>query len=164
VTAKRYRLPDSLAREVRDELERLGPQAARSPAMADLLAAWPAAVGPVIAANAWPARRTRDGTLVVHAASSVWAHELTQLEPTISERLGGLGGDRIRFVVGPLPEPGDGSVPSVRQLPDPPTALERSRAREMARDIEAEALREAVARAAALSLARSRSAGPDRPV
>ena len=36
--------------------------------MTELVAAWPDAVGETVAANAWPARLARDGTLHVHAA------------------------------------------------------------------------------------------------
>ena len=52
--------------EVRRELGRFG-SAGR---MADVVAAWPAAVGETVAANAWPARLARDGTLHVNSASS----------------------------------------------------------------------------------------------
>ena len=66
--------------EVKRELGRFG-SAGR---MAELVAAWPAAVGETVAANAWPARLARDGTLHVHAASSTWAFELQQLEAEIA--------------------------------------------------------------------------------
>ncbi|MDE3025581.1 MAG: DUF721 domain-containing protein, partial [Acidobacteriota bacterium] len=59
---------------MRRELGRFGPQGA----IGETVAAWPAAVGPEIARNAWPARFQRDGTLVVHARDSVWAFEVTQ--------------------------------------------------------------------------------------
>ena len=41
----------------------------------------------MVAANAWPARIARDGTLHVNTSSSAWAFELGQLAPTILERL-----------------------------------------------------------------------------
>ena len=56
-------------------------------AMPRIVAAWPAAVGDVVARNSWPARVARDGTLHVHTSSSVWAFELGQLAPRILERL-----------------------------------------------------------------------------
>ncbi len=55
--------------------------------MPEVLAAWPDAVGPMVAANAWPARIARDGTLHVNTSSSTWAFELGQLAPTILARL-----------------------------------------------------------------------------
>ena len=57
---------DRLDREIRQELSRFGPQGG----MPELLAAWPGAVGPMVAANAWPARIARDGTLYVNTSSS----------------------------------------------------------------------------------------------
>jgi len=61
---------EPLGDELRRELGALGPNAA----MSETTAAWPAAVGPDIARNAWPARYQRDGTLIVHAqtASCAW--------------------------------------------------------------------------------------------
>jgi len=69
---------------VRSELGRFG----TAGAMADVVEAWPAAVGEAVAANAWPARLARDGTLHVAASSSAWAFELGQLEREIVTRLG----------------------------------------------------------------------------
>ncbi|MDX6512763.1 MAG: Dna[CI] antecedent, DciA, partial [Gaiellaceae bacterium] len=97
-------MTDLIGESVRSELARFGPAAG----MADLVAAWPGAVGEAIAGNAWPARVGRDGTLYVHAASSAWAFELGQLEPTIRERLRDALGEaappKLRFAVGNLPE------------------------------------------------------------
>ena len=91
--------------EVRRELGRFGPAGA----MPDLVTAWPGAVGATVAANAWPARIARDGTLHVNAGSSTSAFELQQLEAEIAGRLHGALGDaapqRLRFAPGPLPEP-----------------------------------------------------------
>jgi hypothetical protein len=163
MSGARSDLPGPLADEVRSELGRLGPRDG-SACFADLLARWPSAVGPTVAANAWPARQARDGTVVVHVSSSAWAQELTQLEATIRERLDEPAPARLRFVVGAVPEPGLESAPKVEQLADHPTVGEHSRGREMALGIENPALRAAVARAAALSLARSRGDRLDRPV
>jgi len=60
---------ERIGNEVRRELGRFG----SAGQMADLVAAWPGAVGETVAANAWPARLARDGTLHVAAASSTWA-------------------------------------------------------------------------------------------
>ena len=96
------------------------------PGLAPIVAAWPAAVGTEIAKNAWPARLMRDGTLIVHASSATWAFELGHLEARIRSALGDAAPRKLRFVVGPLPEPAT----------------------------EDENLRKVVAKAAALSLAR----------
>ena len=75
--------------------------------MPELLEAWPGAVGEMVAANAWPARIARDGTLHVNTSSSTWAFELAQLAPTIAERLrqelGESAPKALRFAVGHLP-------------------------------------------------------------
>src|SRR5438093_6273338 len=86
---------------VRSELGRFG----TAGAMADLVAAWPQAVGDAVAANAWPARLARDGTLHVATSSSTWAFELGQLSTQILEKLGDAAPPRLRFAPGPLPEP-----------------------------------------------------------
>ena len=60
--------------DLKRELGRFGPQGG----IGDTVAAWPGAVGPEIARNAWPARFQRDGALVIHTRDSVWGFELTQ--------------------------------------------------------------------------------------
>ena len=70
---------EGLDGEIRKVLARFGPQAG----MPEVLAAWPEAVGPMVAANAWPARIARDGTLHANTSSSAWAFELGQLAPEI---------------------------------------------------------------------------------
>ncbi|HEX2111055.1 MAG TPA: DUF721 domain-containing protein [Gaiellaceae bacterium] len=127
-------------------------------AIGEVVAAWPDAVGPAIAQNAWPARIARDGTLVVAASASVWAFELTKLAGAIHvrlrERLGERTPPRLRFVVGRLPERGAEPVAiSPRAVPQVSEAARRA-ASEIAATIENEELRDLVARAAAASLAR----------
>jgi hypothetical protein len=152
---------EPIGSDVRRELGRFGPQADLGP----IVAAWPGVVGTQIAANSWPARVARDGTLHVAAASSTWAFELTQLETQICERLGAALGEtapaRVRFAVGPLPERGPESVEEVRRTGPEVRAEHRTEAAELARGIADSKLRELVARAAAASLA---TAGDDRPV
>jgi hypothetical protein len=143
-------LPQPLAGSVRHELERLGGPGGGG--IAEIAAAWPASVGSGIAANAWPARFARDGTLVVHASSSTWAYELAQLEEEIRARLGPLAPAHLRFVPGPIPEPAE-TVPTLRQSHLVLGPEEVRRGEELARGIEASGLRTAVARAAAASLA-----------
>jgi hypothetical protein len=142
---------DRLEREIRRELRRFGPAAE----MAELLRAWPSAVGEAIARNAWPARFSRDGTLVVHTADAVWAFELGQQATEIAGRLGGLVPKGIKFVAGPVPEPSSETTATVQQSPPAATVEESRRAAEWAAPLEDPELRELVARAARASLARA---------
>ena len=138
-----------LGDEVRRELARFGPSAG----MTEIFAAWPGAVGEGIAQNAWPARIGRDGTLHVHAADAIWAFELGQRAQEIAERV---GVERIRFAPGPLPAPSEDPAATHAAAPKPrPEHLDR--AASLTAGIEDEELREAVARAAAASLARESS-------
>jgi Dna[CI] antecedent, DciA len=147
---------DPLGPDVRRELCRFGPQAG----LADLVAAWPSAVGTQIAAHAWPARIRRDGMLVVHASSAAWAFELAQLEETVRERLGAHAPPRLKFVVGPLPEAAveadDARPPALPR----PTTEHTAEAARLSAGIADPDLRGQVAKAIELSLARARS---DRP-
>ena len=120
--------------------------------MGDVLAAWERAVGEEIARNAWPARFQRDGTLVVHAKDAIWGFELGHRAAAISERLPGR--PALTFVVGPLPEPG--LAPAAAPPEEAPlvTLEQQEQAAAWAAGIEDPELREAVARAAAASLAR----------
>jgi len=140
---------DPLGDVVKRELHSLGPQAEIGAAAE----AWPSAVGPEIARNAWPSRFQRDGTLVVHTRDAVWAFELTQRAAEISARMPSR--PALKFTPGPLAEP---VVDAAGE--EAPAALEATpeQARDAARwaaAIEDEELRELVARAARASLARA---------
>jgi hypothetical protein len=140
---------EPLGSEVQRELQRFGPQGA----MADVVAAWPAAVGPHIARNAWPARIARDGTVHVHTTDSVWAFELTHQAPAIAGRL---GVEKLRFAAGPLPEAhreglSPAAAPAVR-----PSPQDRARAASIAAGVDDDELRERIERAVSLSLAQAR--------
>ncbi len=150
-------------------MERLGDVARRTLAAAgpaaggDLLAiaqAWPAVVGPAVAAAAWPHRIARDGTLHVATSSSVWAFELGRMQGEILDRLRaqvpGATPTSLRFAVGPVPAADAVPLPDGDPLPAP-TESERVQASAMAATIDDADLRESVARAAAASLARARS-------
>jgi len=155
---------EPLGDELRRELGRLGPAGA----IGEVVEAWPEAVGPAIAANAWPARIARDGTLHVATSSSAWAFELTHLAATVctrlSERLGTAAPAVLRFAPGRLPEPGgEGVETSARTVPSPSPAA-RAAGEEIASEIEAPGLREAVARAAAASLAAAEARPADRSI
>jgi hypothetical protein len=145
---------EPLGPDVRRELGRFGPQAG----MAEVLAAWPAAVGPAIAKNAWPARISRDGTLHVATRDAIWAFELGHRAAEIAQAL---GVPAVRFSAGKIPDsvPGEATEPTPKQRLEP-TDEQRRQAAETAAVIEDEELRAVVARAVAASLARHPS---DRP-
>ena len=157
-------LPDRIGEEIRRELDRFGPAGN----MGEIVSAWPDAVGAPIAANAWPARVARDGTLHVHTASSTWAFELAQLSDSVlsrlRERLGEDSPAALRFAVGPLPELGE-EVEKLRDQSAPkPTAQHLEEAERIAAPIRNQALREAVGRAISASLAAAERPPSDRPV
>jgi hypothetical protein len=115
----------------------------------------------MVAANAWPARIARDGTLHANTSSSSWAFELGQLAPEILERLSEKLGDSapkaLRFTVGHLPELSQPTSDAARtDVPEPsPEALRQ--AAELVAGIEDAELRNRVQRAAALGLANAPS-------
>jgi hypothetical protein len=150
---------DRIGDDVRRELGRFG----SAGAMTDVVAAWPGAVGETVAANAWPARIARDGTLHGNAASSTWAFELQQLEAEIAgrlrETLGESGPSRLRFAPGPLPEAALRGDETPRRPPPEPTLEHARAAHELAAGIASENLRKTVEKAARMSLA---SAADDR--
>jgi hypothetical protein len=145
---------DPLGSEIRAELRRFGPQAG----MAELVERWPGVVGAAIARNAWPARISRDGTVQVHTADSVWAFELGQRAGEMAERLRAAGCEvpRLRFAPGPLPTPDDEAAPA----PFEATPQDEERARAIASRISDEKLRESVQKAVSLGLARGRGTRP----
>ncbi len=156
---------ETIGEAVADELRRFGPAGA----IAEIVSAWPDAVGPAIAENAWPARCGRDGTVTVTTSSSVWAFELTKLEDDVrgrlAERLDGKAPPRLRFVVGRLPERGGAEVVSGSSRAVPKVTHEHRRAgEEIAASVRNEELRALVARAAAASLARAAGEARDRPL
>ena len=136
-------------------------------ALTEITRAWPAAVGPAVARQAWPARVGRDGTLHVATTSATWAFELDRLSPQISSRLHDALGEqapsRLRFRVGPVPEPGAKHEAAEPVAPtSPPSASPESdaEATRLASEIEDPELREIVARAARASLSRARLRPP----
>jgi len=136
---------------VRNELGRFG--TARP--MADLVELWPRVLGDTIAANAWPARLSRDGVLHVNTSSSAWAFELGHLEEEIRGRLGDHSPARFRFAPGPLPEPAAQASERPHEALPEPTAEQAEQAREWTAGIGSEELRKTVEKAARASLARA---------
>jgi hypothetical protein len=118
--------------------------------MGDILTAWDAAVGPEIARNAQPARFQRDGTLIVHTKDAVWAFELQNQAAQITARLP----ERppLKFVPGPLPEPGYEPPDATPQGPPPITLEAKKRAAEIASAVEDPELRDLIRKAIERSL------------
>jgi hypothetical protein len=141
---------DRVGGDVKRELGRFGPASG----MAPVVEAWPTAVGPEIARNAWPARLARDGTLHVHTQDSIWAFELTARAEEIRTRLGKVSPRRMAFAPGPLPEPALELLEQVSERPPDPTPEHVAKAESLARVIRDEELRKVVAKAAAASLSR----------
>jgi hypothetical protein len=141
------RVGDSIGQE----LARFGGAAG----MAPIVELWPAAVGPDIARNAWPARLARDGTLHVHTTDSIWAFELKSRAEEIRTRLGRHAPPRLAFAPGPIPEP--------TAVPDPgpsrnlirPAPEHVAEADSLTRTIGDEELRKVVAKTVAFGLANS---------
>ena len=144
---------EPLGDEVKRELARFGPQGT----IAEVVEAWPPAVGPAIARAAWPARFQRDGTLVVHTRDAIWAFELTQRAGEIRERL---DVERVKFVPGPLPEAREELAGAGRPRPPSPSPEQVEEAARIAGRIDDEDLRKLVQRAVETALAR---ASDDRP-
>src|SRR5882672_8994876 len=109
---------DHVGGQVARELGRFGPASG----MAPLVEAWPLAVGPQIARNAWPARLARDGTLHVHTQDSIWAFELTTRAEEMRARLGKGAPRRMAFAPGSLPEPALDLPDEVRDRRPEPTS------------------------------------------
>ena len=153
-------------------MERLGDAVAKELArggsrdaipLAAVTAVWLEVVGEAVARRAWPLRMARDRTLHVATESSTWAHELDllggEIHDRLKARLGKEAPAKLRFAVGPVPEPPLRSTPieetpiQAAQVP-PETAFE---AAEAAAAIDDPELRELVARAARASLLKARS-------
>lgn len=148
---------ERLEGSLRDELGRFGPPEGD---MVALVRAWPAAVGAENARRAWPARLTREGSLVVHATDSVWAFQLGMLAAEILDRLraevGTAAPRSLRFVPGPIPDaPAEATEDRLPARPEV-DAEDSAAGAELAAGIEDRDLRALVARAAAASLARGR--------
>ena len=152
---------DRIGGEIERELARSGAQPALP--LVAITAAWPNAVGAEVARQAWPLRLARDGTLHVATSSATWAFELDRLSAEILDALAAClpeaAPGRLRFAVGPVPEPSAReSDASQRLIQQPePTSEEAAVAAAAAAEIDDPELRELAARAARASLARARS-------
>ena len=137
--------------------------AGRASDVAAIARRWPEAVGEAIAREAWPARLTPDGELVVHASGAVWASELTHLARQLQGRLEAVGivpAPTLRFMVGAVPRRRDADAAKGPKTAPPPD----SRADGWTASIRDPELREAVSLAARSWLRRTDAeSGPDRP-
>lgn len=113
------------------------------------LADWRRAVGDRLAQKTHP-ERIADGILTVRVPSSTWAQELSMLSEVVLERLGAAGHrvQKLRFQVGTGRVTPDPPVTVVRRVP-----LPASLAATLA-GIDDPELRDAIAEAASLNLAR----------
>ncbi len=75
-------------RPLQAALTMLADELAPETLLGDVQRAWPAAVGPAIAAQAQPTAERR-GVVTISCAASVWAQELDLMAPQIIERLNG---------------------------------------------------------------------------
>ncbi len=151
---RKRRRPRLEAPEPLDELlERAGENRFAKKQLPVPLAVWRQAVGPRIADRARPVALER-GVLVVKVATSVWANELSLLAPQLIEKLTdrGIGVKSLRFRVGPL-DVIEGMVQKkqYRRVP-PPVPLAPELQRSLS-NVEDDALRHAIERAARANLA-----------
>ena len=115
---------------------------------------WKALVGEVVAAHTWPAR-IKFRKLHVAVDNSVWLHQLLYLKATLLEniqtQMEELQLEDIIFRIGELPEPREDAVEeSIDQVPVSPDA--RKTAREYARSVNDEELRDSLTRVIARAL------------
>ena len=93
----------------------------------------PAAVGPESPATRGPRASSGMGRCIAHTKDAVWAFQLGHRAAEITERLPGK--PALKFVPGPLPEPG--AAPIRRPPLDRPATLRREHPAEWAAAIEA---------------------------
>ena len=139
-------------KRVGDLLGAMLPPSSGAESLLPILRAWPGAVGAPVAREAWPARMTADGTLVVHVTSSLWASELQMLAELLREKLStALQGPAppLKFRVGPVPQPAAEAVVA----PPPQAAVEA--AERLAAQVADAPLRDAIRAALERALVRS---------
>jgi hypothetical protein len=114
---------------------------------------WAAAVGARIAERTRPMAIEAGGVLIVRAATSVWASELSLLSDALIARLrkAGVSVRALRFRVGPI-EPAERSIELRTTKVPRPVELDSQVARVIAR-VKDDELREAIANAARTNLA-----------
>jgi hypothetical protein len=144
---------DRIGDAVGRELARFGP----STGLAPIVEAWPGAVGPEIARNAWPARLGRDGALRVHTKDSIWAFELGARAEEIRGRLGDAAPPRLVFAPGPLPEAPVEPPEEAQRTGVRPSPAHHADAASLVRVIRDRNLRKIVAKTVAASLAAAES-------
>lgn len=148
---------ERIDRSIERELARSGDGSMLS--LTAITAVWPDVLGGQAAKHAWPLRIARDGTLHVATTSATWAFELDRLAPEIVEKLAARLRDgsptKLRFAVGPVPEPAAGTEPvaTTNAPPGAPEELPPDAAAAVS-EIDDPELRELMLRAARASLSR----------
>lgn len=97
------RKPESLAAALERFLHQKG--LARRVGQANALEAWPAVVGPAVAAATKPLSVTADGTLIVGVRTAAWMNELSLMERELLDALNRANASapilRIRWTIAP---------------------------------------------------------------
>ncbi len=121
-------------------------------------AVWSEAVGEQLARVARPARLTRSGALVVHAADASWMHAIALEERRILRRLvEALGGDAPTSLKVEVGDVAPQVEPVAEASPEPPGEEARRRAVELTADVADPRLRAALERLVAHSLQRRKT-------
>ena len=139
-------------KRVADLLGAMLPPSSGAESLLPILRVWPDAVGAPVAREAWPARMSQDGTLIVHVTSSLWASELQMLERVMREKLAtalAAPAPPLKFRLGPVPQ-----SPAEVVVPPPPRATVEA-AERLAAQVEDGPLRDAVEAALKRALVRS---------
>ena len=121
-------------RPIGDDVRRLGRVPAVDPMVAAARRVWRDAVGPQVAANSLPVRRSGQ-SLVVHCASAAWSSELTLLERHVLRQLSGVLDPppaSLRFEVGDVQAPDLEQRAPAREPSPAPGPRELAQARELA--------------------------------
>ncbi|PHX81086.1 MAG: hypothetical protein CK540_04370 [Thermoleophilia bacterium] len=142
------RLPSPIASDIRGAVPPdLGP-------VRRILGVWNETVGAGLARFAQPARITREGVLIVHAADASWVHAITLEQRTIlkklKEQLAGDAPTELRVEIGLV----DTRVPEAPPEPTPIQPAAQKTADEMVAGIDDPRLKAALSRAIARSLSR----------
>ncbi len=140
----RRRDPYALPERIGSSIETSAPAGAGD--LRRIADAWVEVVGPALAAHAMPARRRRDGGLVIHVTDASWQQavelERRRLTTLLRERLGDEAMTELRVEIGPVAaRPTDQAPNAVATPPRPPSP----RARALTAGVQDERLRAAIA-------------------
>lgn len=139
-----YALPERIGRSI----EASAPAGAGD--LRRIADAWVEVVGPALAAHAMPARRRRDGGLVIHVTDASWQQavelERRRLTTLLRERLGDETITEFRVEIGPVAaRPADGAADGAPDAVATPPRPPGPRARALTAGVQDERLRAALA-------------------